>query len=268
MDTRSKHVPTLKTEDETFFFFTTPLAGLAGLVCCPLTICGMPTIIPPRVEAVGVVFGRYVGTWRQPGLVCINPCGLQMHFVSINNRSHELQAIKASDAAGNSVVVSGVITYRVVDSARACLDMEHGHLDSYVRTQAHAVLKRVASRFPYITYDGSPCLITEQTALGSQLAALLQEKCNPAGVVILSFELTDLSYAAEIAPQMLVRQQATAIIDARQTIVKGAVGIVTDALASLGEKGVPVDGAERGKLVSNLMTVLCSEKSPVPTISM
>jgi hypothetical protein len=62
MDTRSKHVPTLKTEDETFFFFTTPLAGLAGLVCCPLTICGMPTIIPPRVEAVGVVFGRYVGT--------------------------------------------------------------------------------------------------------------------------------------------------------------------------------------------------------------
>ena len=208
------------------------------------------------------------GTWRQAGLVCINPCGLELKFVSINNRSHELQAIKAADASGNSLVVSGVITYRVVDSARACLDMEHGALDGYVRTQAHAVLKRITSRFPYITYDGSPCLITEQAALGSQLAQLLQEKCNPAGVAIISFELTDLSYAAEIAPQMLVRQQASAIIDARTTIVKGAVGIVTDALTSLGEKGVPVDGVERSKLVSNLMTVLCSEKSPVPTIAM
>lgn len=191
-----------------------------------------------------------------------------MHFVSINNRSHELQAIKAADASGNSLVVSGVITYRVVDSARACLDMEHGALDAYVRTQAHAVLKRVASRFPYVTYDGSPCLITEQSALGAQLAALLQEKCNVAGVAIISFELTDLSYAAEIAPQMLVRQQANAIIDARQTIVKGAVGIVSDALDSLGEKGVSVDGQEKARLVGNLMTVLCSEKSPVPTIAM
>ena len=226
--------------------------------------------------------------------MCINPCGLELKFVSINNRSHELQAIKAADASGNSLVVSGVITYRVVDSARACLDMEHGALDGYVRTQAHAVLKRITSRFPYITYDGSPCLITEQAALGSQLAQLLQEKCNVAGVAIISIELTDLSYAAEIAPQMLVRQQAryvhaappvaspplidlsrravlsspSAIIDARTTIVKGAVGIVTDALDSLSAKGVNVEGTEKARLVSNLMTVLTSEKSPVPTIAM
>ncbi len=199
-------------------------------------------------------------------MYCINPCGLQLHFVSVNNRAHELQAIKVADGQGNSLVVSGIITYRVVDSAKACLDMEHNALDAYIRVQAHAVLKRVASRFPYVTYDGSPSLITEQAHLGEQLSALLQEKVNVAGLAVISFELSDLAYAAEIAPQMLVRQQANAIIDARKTSVAGAVGIVTDALEGLSERGHPVDAAEKGRLVSNLMTVICSEKSPVPTV--
>lgn len=192
-----------------------------------------------------------------------------MHFVSINNRAHELQAIKVADGQGNSLVVSGIITYRVVDSAKACLDMmDHGALDKYIRTQAHAALKRVASRFPYVSYDGTPSLITEQASLGVQLAALLQEKVDVAGVTIIAFELSDLAYAAEIAPQMLVRQQANAIVDARKTIVAGAVGIVTDALAGLKENGHPLENAEKARLISNLMTVVCSEKSPVPTIDM
>lgn len=106
-----------------------------------------------------------------------------------------------ADGSGNSLVVSGIITYRVVDSARAALDMEH--LEAYVKVQAHAVLKRVASRFPYVTYDGSPSLITEQAALSSQLAALLQDKVAVAGVHVIAYELSDLAYAKEIAPQMV-----------------------------------------------------------------
>ncbi len=219
-----------------------------------------------RAQAVGTVFGKYVGTWRQAGLVFINPCGLRLHYVSVNNRAQELQSIKVADGCGNSLVVSGVVTFRVINSARAALDMEH--MESYVRIQAHAVLKRICSRCPYVTYDGSPSLISEQVALGGQLATLLQEKVDPAGVHVISFELADLAYSAEIAPQMLVRQQAQAIIDARKTIVSGAVGIVSDALASLSDKGLAVDKADQARLVGNLMTVICSEKSPVPTIDM
>jgi len=127
-----------------------------------------------------------------------------------------------ADGSGNSLVVSGIVTYRVVDSARAALDMEHLEArvhaglwrgcgaaltstppQAYVKVQAHAVLKRVASRFPYVTYDGSPSLITEQAALSSQLAALLQDKVAVAGVHVIAYELSDLAYAKEIAPQMV-----------------------------------------------------------------
>jgi SPFH domain / Band 7 family len=185
--------------------------------------------------------------------------------VSVNNRCHELTSLKVADGSGNSLNVSGVITYRVVDSARAALDMDH--LESYVKVQAHAVLKRIASRFPYVTYDGSPSLMTEQAALNGQLTALLQEKTAVAGVSVISFELADLAYADSIAPQMLVRQQAQAILDARKTIVAGAVGIVADALEGLKDRGHEVVGEEsKQRIVGNLMTVLCSEKSPVPTV--
>ena len=142
-------------------------------------------------------------------------------------------------------------------------------MESYVRIQAHAILKRVCSRYAYVTYDSSPSLMTEQAALGAQLAQLLQEKVDIAGVHVVSFELADLAYAPEIAPQMLVRQQAQAIVDARKTIVAGAVGIVSDALGSLRDSGLEVErGDPQTRLVSNLLTVICSEKSPVPTIDM
>jgi len=267
-DTRDVHRPAFSTTDSAsgVYCCTTPLAGFLGILCCPLTVLGMPVTIPPRHEAVGTVFGKYVATWRQPGLYWINPCGLSLRYVSVNNRTHELQSIKVADAMGNSLVVSGVITYRVVDSNKAALDMEN--MEAYTRIQAHAVLKRLCSRHKYISYDGSPSLMTEQTALGSQLAQMLQEKVDVAGVHVVSFELVDLSYAPEIAPQMLVRQQAQAIVDARKTIVAGAVGIVGDALNSLRDRGVEVGAADQPKFVTNIMTVLCSEKSPVPTIDM
>ena len=226
-----------------------------------------------------------LGTWRHAGLVFINPCGLRLHFVSVNNRCNELASIKVADGSGNSLVVSGVVTYRVIDSARAALDMEH--MEKYVQVQAHAVLKRVASRFPYVTYDGSPSLITEQAALGIQLQQLLQDKVTIAGVHIVSYELSDLAYAKEIgasrwfrstdahdsvlaASQMLVRQQAQAVIDARKTIVAGAVGIVADAMEGLKDRGLDAgtNEADKNRIVANLMVVLCGEQKPMPTFDM
>ena len=106
-DARAAHVPSIATSQGSCFFCTTPLAGLLGIACLPFTICGMPTTIPPRHEAVGTVFGQYVATWRTPGLYFINPCGLRLYYVSVNNRAHELQSIKVADGNGNSLVVSG-----------------------------------------------------------------------------------------------------------------------------------------------------------------
>ena len=123
-DTREVHRPAFSTESSTgVYCCTTPLAGFLGILCCPLTVLGMPTTVPPRHEAVGTVFGKYVATWKSSGLYFINPCGLNLRYVSVNNRTHELQSIKVADAMGNSLVVSGVITYRVVDTTKAALDM-------------------------------------------------------------------------------------------------------------------------------------------------
>jgi hypothetical protein len=112
-DTRDVHRPVFDTNNSSgVYCCTTPLAACLGIACCPFTLLGSPVTIPPRHEAVGTVFGKYVATWRQSGLYFVNPCGLNLRYVSINNRTHELQSIKVADAAGNSLVVSGVITFR------------------------------------------------------------------------------------------------------------------------------------------------------------
>lgn len=222
--------------------------------------------IPPRTEAVGTVYGEYVGTWTRPGLYCINPCGFQWQLVSLNNRAVELSAMKCADSAGNSILVSGVITYRVVDAARAVLDM--GDLNSYVHLQAQAILKKVASQYRYITYDGTPSLITEQSHLGEQLRGQLQETVDVAGVQVVSFMLSDLAYAPEIAAAMLVRQQAQATLDARRTIVSGACGIAVDALEDLKTRGKAIAPADESGFIKNLVLVLTGSSHVTPTIGM
>lgn len=128
--------------------------------------------------------------------------------------------------------------------------------DEYVRLQAHASLKRVASRFPYITYDGTPSLITEQAVLSRELCAALEDKVDFAGLHIISFELADLSYDRVVESDMLVRQHAQAVADARKIIAQGALGIVTDLLEGLEAKGHDVAAnPEKGRLITNLLTV-------------
>jgi len=229
--------------------------------------CAACKVIQPRVAAVGLVYGEYVGTWTRPGMVCVNPCGLTWLQISVNNRAYELKAMKCADAAGNSVLVSGVITFKVADAAVAVLDMGN-NLDQYVELQAQATLKKVVSQYKYITYDGSPSLLTEQSHLGEQLRSQLQMQCAVAGVDIVSFNLSDLAYAPEIASQMLVRQQAQATVDARKTIVSGAVAIACDALDELAQRGKTVTPSDASKFLTNLVLVVTGEKAPTPVIDL
>merc|ERR1712070_1208403 len=174
---------------------------------------------------------------------------------------------KVADLDGNPVIVSGVVSYRIVNSKRAALDVTNA--TQYVHIQAQTILKQVVSRYPYESAaDGRPSLKTETSDIGRQLKSLLQQRALVAGVEIITFELADLSYAPEIAQMMLVRQQAKAMVDARKTIVKGAVGIVSEALEELRTNGLTLEKDEVSKLTTNLLTVICGESGATPTIAL
>jgi hypothetical protein len=184
--------------------------------------------------------------------------------VSVNNRVTDLKSLKCADAAGSSLLISGIITFRVADAPRAVLDMRD--VDGYVHLQAQAVLKKIASQYRYITFDGSPSLMTEAAHLGEQLRLQLQALVVVAGVRVVSFSLSDLAYAPEIAAAMLVRQQAQATVDARKLITSGAVGIACEALEDLAARGRQVAPGDASRFVANLVMVIASERAPRPMI--
>jgi len=257
------------SEDRACACHTSPLASALcylGLPLFCLPACGSCLTVYPKNAVVTTVYGRFFHSFTSPGLYFVNPCGREAQVVSLKTTSVELQAVKVADANGNPLVISGVVNYRVVDATRAALDVIH--LGNYVKVNAHASLKRVASLYPYETRDGAPSLKTEVEQLSRALRALLQRKTHVCGVKIVSFELSDLSYAAEVAPMMLVRQQAQALIDARSTIVAGSVSIVHGALAKLEERGHVLGDRDRARLISNMMTVLAGESRPLPTLSL
>ena len=166
---------------------------------------------------------------------------------------------------GNPILISAVVVYRVENSYKAALDVENHN--RFIEDQAGAVVKRVSSTFPYESPDGSePCLKAESDEVSAEYVAGLQEAVNPAGIKVLGVRLNDLTYAPEIAQAMLMRQQALALIDARKTIVEGAVEIVRDAVERLQAAGLELSETQREVLVTNLLVVLCSGERAQPVI--
>jgi len=160
--------------------------------------------------------------------------------------------------------VSAILSYQVVNAKRALLNVEN--VATFVLTQAEAAVKQGLSRFPYESTDGSPCLKKEASHIGQQLCFVLQEKVTQAGVLVHSLQLSNISYAPEIAASMLKRQQATAMVEARNTIVEGAVDIACHAVEKLEARGINMDSEEKVRLVSNLLTVICSESETHTTL--
>jgi regulator of protease activity HflC (stomatin/prohibitin superfamily) len=153
----------------------------------------------------------------------------------------------------------------VEDTYKAALHVEN--YKEFIEDQAGAVVKRVAAQFPYETADaGRPCLKKESNEVTNAFISELQEAVQPAGITVLGVRLNDLTYAPEIAQSMLMRQQALALIDARKTIVEGAVEIVQDAISRLNQAGLEVKETQRDELVSNLLVVLCSGERPQPVL--
>lgn len=221
--------------------------------------------VQPNEEMIILNWGEYLTKVTVPNWYCINPSGTELRRISVKRQTIELEYTKVADGNGNPLLVSGVVTYKVEDSAKALLNVEDVY--SFVRNQALAVLKRVAAQYPYESYDNSqPSLKSEADHISAHMVEMLQSRIDASGVRVLNYELTDLSYAPEIAQAMLARQQAEALISARKVIVDGAVAITQGAVNQMTMRGIEMTNHEKAVLATNLLTVICGDRDATVTL--
>ena len=223
-------------------------------------------VVNPNEGRVLQLFGDYVGTVRTPGLRWANPFYTKKR-ISMRVRNFESARLKVNDSDGNPVEIASVVVWQVVDSAEAVFEVDD--YNNYVHVQSEAALRNLATSYPYDTHDDQHTSLRGHTAaVAEHLKREIQERLARAGVEVIEARITHLAYAPEIAHAMLQRQQAGAIIAARQRIVEGAVGMVEMALAMLSEKGVvALDEERKAAMVSNLLVVLCGERGAQPIVN-
>lgn len=224
--------------------------------------CNYCFIVPEKRHIVELFFGRYHGTITKPGCYCRSIIAVELRRVGTDLISYDLPNTKVLDLAGSPVIISGIITYEVVDARRAAIDVNDPN--RFVQDQAPAVLKRVVSQFPYESPDNDlPCLRTETSIIANRMRDELQQRVDVAGVRIHAFNINELSYAPEIAHVMLRRQQADALVAARRAIVRGAREIATDAIRNLPAN---ISEEQRSALLCNLLVVMVGDRDVVPTL--
>jgi len=245
-------------------FSITPMAGsLLGLAI--ILFKGL-FVLQPNESAVLLLFGSYQGTVRRTGLRWTNPFCRRVK-VSLRARNLVSEMLKVNDRLGNPIEIAGIVVWRIADTAQAMFDVES--FEQYVRIQTEAAIRHLANQFAYDNdEDGRITLLTGGDQLFHVLHTELQERLARAGVKVEEARLTHLAYAPEIAQAMLRRQQAEAVIGARQKIVSGAVTMVEMALAQLQERGIiEFDPERKAAMVSNLLVVLCGESDTQPVIN-
>ena len=249
-----------------------------GLILGPhLLVIGIPLVLISFFSCIGLftvqpnqgrvlqLFGRYVGTEKNPGLRITNPFYTRTS-VSLRVRNFESSKLKVNDLDGNPIEIAAVVVWQVTDTAQAVFQVDD--YENFVEIQSEAAIRSLASSYPYDQHDGEVALRSHADQVARHLAEELQARLNSAGVEILEARITHLAYAPEIAHAMLQRQQASAIIAARTKIVEGAVGMVQMALDQLTAQGVvDLDEERRAQMVSNLLVVLCSERGSQPVIN-
>lgn len=224
------------------------------------------TIIQPNKAGVVIFFGQYLGTIRDSGMFLTVPFSIR-RTVSLRVNNFNSKKLKVNDVEGNPIEIAAVIVYKVVDSAKAVFDVDH--YEEFVEIQSETAIRHVATRYPYDTFENVELTLRGNSEeISNELAAELQERLKVAGVQVLEARLTHLAYSTEIAQAMLQRQQATAIIAARQKIVEGAVGMAQMAIKQLEQdKTVDLDDERKVQMVNNLLVAIVSEKSTQPVIN-
>ncbi|GAB2485538.1 SPFH domain-containing protein [Nocardiopsis aegyptia] len=225
------------------------------------------TMVAPNQAQVVQFFGRYVGTIRTDGLRWVNPFTVR-NSVSTRIRNHETSVMKVNDAAGSPIEIAAVVVWQVQDTARASFEVDD--FVEFVSIQTEAAVRRIAGEYPYDAHGEDTELSLRDSAdvITEKLAKEVADRVEAAGVAIVECRFTHLAYAPEIAHAMLQRQQAGAMIAARQQIVEGAVGMVDRALARLSdEEVVELDEERKAAMVSNLLVVLCSDRPASPVVN-
>jgi len=249
------------------------LSGAAALLIAGVLVLRGLYTLQPNEAAILQLFGAYRGTSRVPGLRATNPF-YSRRKLSLRARNLNGDKLKVNDKRGNPIEIAAVVVWHVDDTAKSAFDVDD--YEHFVKVQSEAAVRHLASTFAYDEGDNlatadaplEPTLLESADVVARALVRELQARLEPAGVVVDEARLSHLAYAAEIAQVMLRRQQAEAIIAARQKIVHGAVSMVQMALAELSAKQVvDLDDERKAAMVSNLMTVLCADSDVQPVIN-
>ena len=233
----------------------------AGVVATP----GFFTVAPNEGKVL-TLFGRYKGTAKTPGLWFTNPF-MTKTAISLRIRNFETNKLKVNDARSNPVEIGAIVVWKVIDTAEATFEVND--YVQYVAVQSESAVRALASSYPYDHHgDDAIALSTHPTEISKGLLEALHDRLGKAGVEVLEARISHLAYSPEIAAAMLQRQQASAIVAARQTIVEGAVGMVEMALDALSARQiVTLDDERKASMVSNLLVVLCSDRAAQPVVN-
>lgn len=223
-------------------------------------------MVNPNEGRVLQLFGAYRGTVKTPGLRWTNPF-YSKHHVSLRIHNFESGKLKVNDRDGNPIEIASVVVWKVVDTAEASFEVEN--YEHYVTVQSEAAVRNLATRYPYDNHEEEGTSLRGSTdMIAKALKQEIQERLDKAGVRVIEARISHLAYAPEIASAMLRRQQAGAIIAARQKIVEGAVGMVDMALELLNKSdAVHLDEERKASMVSNLLVVLCGDKEAQPVVN-
>ena len=223
-------------------------------------------VVNPNEGRVLQLFGDYVGTAKTPGLRWANPFYTKKR-ISLRVRNFESTKLKVNDQEGNPIEIAAVVVWRVVDTAEAVFEVDD--YQNFVKVQSEAAVRNLATSYKYDAHEEDQMSLRGNTAeVAEHMKKEIQDRLSKAGVEVLEARISHLAYAPEIAQAMLQRQQAGAIIAARQRIVEGAVGMVQMALDMLSQRDIlELDNERKAAMVSNLLVVLCGERSTQPVIN-
>lgn len=241
------------------------VGGVALILVCLFLCIGLFTVEPNEAKVLQL-FGTYKGTVRQQGLFFANPFFTKKR-ITLRARNFETARLKVNDKHSNPVEIAAIVVWRVIDSAEALFEVEN--VETYVMTQSESALRALATKYPYDAHEaGEFSLSVNPDEIATELSIQLTERFAKAGVEVIESRVSHLAYAPEIAGVMLQRQQASAMIAARTKIVEGAVGMVDMALTMVEERGMAkLDADRRAAMVSNLLVVLCGERSAQPVLN-
>jgi regulator of protease activity HflC (stomatin/prohibitin superfamily) len=242
------------------------LGGLSVAILSAFFLMFGLFVVNPNEGRVLQFFGDYTGTAKTPGLRWANPLYTKKH-ISLRVRNFESARLKVNDHEGNPIEIAAVVVWRVVDTAEAVFQVDD--YQNFVKVQSESAVRNMATSYNYDTHnEGEMSLRGNTLEVAEHLKKEIQERLAQAGVEVMEARISHLAYAPEIAQAMLQRQQAGAIIAARQRIVEGAVGMVQMALDMLSQRDIlELDNERRAAMVSNLLVVLCGERSVQPVVN-